>query len=505
MPNESPPTARTQLRAIAYRAMIDGGLLPDFSPAALQELSAIHEGAAPKDVALKDLRPLLWASVDNDDSRDLDQLSVAIPAAHGGDSIGGTRVLVAIADVAATVKKGSALDDHAATNTTSVYTAAQIFPMLPEKLSTDLTSLGENVDRAAVVLEMTVDDAGKVVASDVYRAHVKNHAKLAYNAVAAWLEGKGPLPPHAAAVPGIDAQLRLQNKVAKAMRKLRHEHGALVLETIQAHAVFDGDVLADLLPDHDNQAKQLIEDLMVNANSATVAFLTKKGFPTLRRVLRSPERWSRIVELANTLGEKLPPAPNGGALAGFLLKQKSSNPSAFADLSLSVVKLLGHGEYALCLPGQPAEGHFGLAVKDYTHSTAPNRRFPDLLTQRLVHAALAGEPCPYSNQELGALAKQCTAQEDNAAKVERRVAKSAGARLLASRIGSHFQAIVTGASQKGTWARIEQPAVEGKIVRGFHALEVGDRVEVELLDVNVEKGFIDFAVRGQGEKAPDSK
>ena len=402
------------------------------------------------------------------------------------------KILVAVADVDATVKKGSATDGHAWTNTTSVYTAAEVFPMLPEKLSTDLTSLAEGQERLAIVMEMAVSADGTVAESEVYRAVVLNRAKLAYDGVAAWLDGTAPAPPRLSAVPGLDEQLRIQNRVAQAMKGLRHRHGALSLETLEARAVFDGDVLADLRPDEKNRAKELIEDFMIAANGATANYLEGKGFPSLRRVLRAPERWERIVKLAADLGERLPPSPSARALEGFLAKRHRADPARFPDLSLSVVKLLGSGEYALELPGQRTDGHFGLAVRDYTHSTAPNRRYPDLATQRLLKAAMAGRPAPYSNEELNALARHCTEQEDNAAKVERQVRKSAAALLLESRIGERFDAMVTGASEKGTWVRIFQPAVEGKLVHGFNGLDVGDRVRVELVHTDVERGFIDF-------------
>jgi exoribonuclease-2 len=491
----SSAAARDRLRRIAHRAMLDRGLVPDFSPEADRETRELHErplSPAPLD-GVRDLRALLWASIDNDDSRDLDQLTVAEPAGASG----GSKVLVAIADVAATVPRGSAIDRHAAANTTSVYTAAEVFPMLPEKLSTDLTSLGEGADRQAIVLEMTVAGDGRVEASDVYRAIVRNQAKLAYNSVAAWLDGEGPPPPRVAAVPGLDAQLRLQDRLAQAMRGLRHQHGALGLKTPESRARFDGDALTDLLPEEDNRAKQLIEDFMVAANGVAARFLSQRGFPSIRRVLRSPERWPRIVDLAREHGESLPDAPSAPALEAFLARRRAADPARFPDLSLAVVKLLGRGEYALELPGQAAPGHFGLAVRDYTHSTAPNRRFPDLLTQRLLHAALAGDRPPYANDELGAAARHSTEQEANAAKVERRVAKSAAALLLVSRVGERFAACVTGASPKGTWVRITRPAVEGKLVGGFESLDVGDRITVALESADVERGFIDFVrVRG---------
>jgi exoribonuclease-2 len=489
-----------RLQSIAHQLMRERGLLPDFSPEALREIQAIARApsvdgqVARAAHGARDLRDRLWVSIDNDTSRDLDQLSVAEPLP--GD---GTKVLVAIADVQATVARGSAIDAHAATNTTSVYTAAAIFPMLPERLSTDLTSLGPGEDRLAVVVELWVDRDGVVTQSDVYRAAVRNRAKLAYPSVGAWLEGSAPPPAPLAEVPGLDAQLRLQDRVAVAMRERRDQNGALDLQTAQAEAVFEGDELRDLRPDLPNRAKQLIEDLMVAANGATARFLAGRGYPSLRRVLRSPERWERIVALAAGLGEKLPAIPDGKALGRALTKWRRADPGRFPELSLSVVKLLGRGEYVLELPGQAPEGHFGLAVTDYTHSTAPNRRFPDLVTQRLLVSAIAqggagagGAHHPYTEDELRALAVHCTTQEVNAAKVERQVSKAAAALLLGFRIGQRFDAIVTGASQKGTWVRIEHPLTEGKVVRGFEGLDVGDRIRVELVHTDVERGFIDF-------------
>jgi exoribonuclease-2 len=481
------------LREVARRAMLQRGLLPDFSPEALAETAAIAGAAAEASGEIRDLRRLRWASIDNDDSRDLDQLSVAEPLAAGA-----VRVLVAIADVDATVRRGSALDGHARTNTTSVYTAAQIFPMLPARLSTDLTSLAEGQERLAVVVEMTVDGEGVVTASDVYRAAVANRAKLAYDGVAAWLDGAAPAPPAIPAVPGLEATLRLQDQVAQRLRRLRARHGALELETGEARPVFDDGLLTDLRRDEKNRAKALIEDLMIAANGVTARFLGQKGLPSFRRVLRVPDRWPRIVELAAGFGEHLPPDPTALALQAFLARRRASDPARFPELSLSVVKLLGAGEYVLERPGDAGAGHFGLAVRDYTHATAPNRRFPDLLTQRLLKAALGGGGSPYPDADLSALAGHCTAQEGNAAKVERQVLKSAAALLLARRTGERFDAVVTGASEKGTWVRILAPPVEGKVVRGFERLDVGDRVRVELVHTDVARGFIDFARAREG-------
>jgi VacB/RNase II family 3'-5' exoribonuclease len=484
---------RHDLRAIARRAMMDRRLLPDFSPAVLAEAQGSAEAATAPDASLRDLRELLWLSIDNDDSRDLDQLSFAEPAGAGA-----TRVLVAVADVDALVAKGSAVDGHAGHNTTSVYTAAEIFPMLPMILSTDRTSLGEDEDRLAIVIEMRVVADGSVAESEAYRAKVRNHAKLAYDSVALWLEGKGPPPGRVASVPGVGDQLHLQDGVVQAMRAVRHQHGALSLETLEAHAVFDGDVLADLRIDEKNRAKELIEDLMIAANGVTARFLEARGVPALRRVLRSPERWGRIVQLAAGLNETLPQQPDSAALEAFLSKRRRLEPDRFPDLSLAIVKLMGRGEYELELPGGSSPGHFGLAVHDYTHSTAPNRRFPDLVTQRLLKAALAGRPAPYSRDDLEKVARHCTDQEDNANKVERQVQKSAAALLLESRVGERFQGMVTGASEKGTWVRILAPPVEGRVVDGFEGLDVGEKVTVELVETNVERGFIDFACRPRG-------
>jgi len=475
------------LAAIARHAMIARGLEPGFPAPAQQELAAIRGPAQPTG-NLRDLRGLLWASIDNDDSRDLDQLTVAESLAGGQ-----VRILVAVADVDALVAKGSALDGHAAHNTTSVYTPAAIFPMLPEALSTNLTSLNEDQDRIAIVADMVFQADGSLATSELYRAQVRNRAKLAYNSVAAWLTGSGPAPRRVAEVPGLDENLRLQDRVAQQLTGKRHEHGALSLATLEAQTVFAGDALSTLELTQKNRATQLIEEFMVAANAATAICLDAKNFPSLRRVLRDPERWGRIVQLAAGLGCQLPTAPDAVALEGFLTRQRAAAPDKFPDLSLSVIKLIGRGEYALDLPGGEAPGHFALAVRDYTHSTAPNRRFPDLITQRLLKAALAGVPAPYTIAELTELARHCTEQEDAATKVERQVHKSAAALLLSSRIGMQFDAIVTGAADKGTWVRIYQPPTEGRLTLGFKGLKVGDHVRVKLLHTDVQRGFIDFA------------
>ena len=478
---------RAILQDIARRAMIERGLLPDFSAPALAELGRLQAPTAGNGEPIRDLRKLLWASIDNDDSRDLDQLTVG--EAMPGDL---AKILVAVADVASVVENGLALDEHARHNTTSVYTAAEIFPMLPEKLSTDLTSLNFNADRLALVVEMVVGPDGSLQGSDIYRARVCSHAKLAYNSVAAWLEGNGPEPEAIAAVTGLDENLRLQDRVAQRMKNLRHVHGALSLETLEAKAVFAGDQIRDLDVEEKNRAKEIIEDFMIAANGVTARYLSSRKFLSIRRVVRAPKRWERIVEIAQEHGAKLPEVPDSKALEKFLVKEKAVDPLRFPDLSLAVIKLLGPGEYIAELPGATAPGHFGLAVKDYAHSTAPNRRYTDLITQRLLRAAIAGNPVPYTYDALGALALHCTEAEDAANKVERQVGKSAAALLLEAKIGQHFDAIVTGASDKGTWARLLDIPVEGRVEQGFAGLDVGDRVRLQLMSVNVERGYIDF-------------
>ncbi len=475
------------LGTIAHREMLRRGFLPEFSPSVMAELNLIWSPASARDGNIRDLRDLLWCSIDNDDSLDLDQLTAA-----GSLPDGRTKIFVAIADVDALVKKGSEIDAHALHNTSSVYTAAEIFPMLPEKLSTDLSSLNYQEDRLANVVEMIIQDDGELIDHDIYPAQVRSHAKLAYNSVAAWLEGDGPIPETAAAVPGLDASLRLQDRTAQSMQALRRANGALSLETIEAKPVFKGELLAGLEPDQKNRAKEIIENFMIAANGASVQFLASRHFPSIRRVVRTPKRWERIVEIARGYGTSLPDTPDSRALEVFLTEQKTANPKTFPDLSLTVIKLLGPGEYSAELPDTSPPGHFGLAVRDYTHSTAPNRRYPDLVTQRLLKSALEGEKSPYSIDELSALAVHFTRKEDDANKVERQVEKSAAALLLAHRIGETFDGIVTGAADKGTWVRLFSIPVEGKLVKGFEGQDVGDRLRVQLISVDVDQGFIDF-------------
>jgi len=490
--------APTRLQALAQRAMQARDLWPDFSAAALQEARALTAtppdrftlpgATSTKTVVMQDLRQLPWCSIDNDDSLDLDQLSVAMPAADGA-----VRVLVAIADVASLFGRASAIDEHAAHNTTSVYTAAQVFPMLPERLSTDISVLVAACERASLVVELEIDASGSVRASDLYPACVVNQAKLAYDSVGAWLEGRQPVPAAITAVAGLDENLRVQDRAAQSLLQQRHAHGALTLQTLETRVILDAGTPRELRVEQPNRAKSLIEEFMIAANTATAEFLSRRGYPVVRRVLLPPERWDRIVALAAALHETLPAEPDAAALNAFLVKRRAAQPAQFADLSLSIIKLLGRGQYMVETPGGAPSGHFGLAVSDYMHSTAPNRRFPDLLTQRLVRAALAGVAPPYSLQELQQLAAHCTVQEDNAAKVERQVAKSAAAMLLSARIGQVFQGMVTGASAQGTWIRLTSPPVEGRIVQGYDGLDVGDHTQVRLTHTDVERGFIDFA------------
>ena len=469
--------------------MLDHGFRPDFGSDVEAELARLpRPGGSPLAGDRHDLRGLLWSSIDEVESRDLDQIEVA-EALPGGDTL----VRVAIADVDSLVRAGSAIDAHAAWNTTSVYTAAVVFPMLPEALSTDLTSLGEGVDRPALVVELRVAPDGSTRSHDHYPALVHNRAKLDYDAVGAWLEGGGPAPAKVAASADLAAQLRLQDAAARSLRALRHERGALPLETAESRTVMDGPRVAGIEAKTANRARQLIEDFMVTANVAMASFLADRQSAWIGRVVRSPERWGRIVDLARQLGDSLPAEPSATALAAFLERQRARDPFRYPDLSLSVIKLLGSGEYVLDRPGPEGPGHFGLAVEDYTHSTAPNRRYADLVTQRVVKAVLFGDGAAYGDDALSAIARRCTEREDEARKVERQVRKQAAALLLGGRVGESFDAVVTGASAKGTWVRLLHPPVEGRVVRGQAGLDVGDAVRVRLVSTDAVRGFIDFA------------
>jgi VacB/RNase II family 3'-5' exoribonuclease len=478
---------RITLQHIARRAMIARGLEPDFPADELKELKGITIPATYKSAIAKDMRNLLWCSIDNDNSLDLDQLTYAEQLPENK-----VRLLVAIADVDALVTEKSSINHHASQNTASIYTVAQIFPMLPERLSTDLTSLRLDSDRCAIVVDMIIDDNGVLQQSDVYNATVRNHAKLAYESLGAWLEETGPIPAEVKKIEGLSENIKLQDKAAQKLKELRHEHGALELETFEAEPVFEGDSLREMKVEEKNRAKNLIEDFMIAANGSTARFLTGKKFPSLRRVVRTPKHWDRIIELASMHGFSLPEKADSKSLSEYLNFVKQNDPQHFADMSLSVLKLLGSGEYVVEMPGSAAPGHFGLAVKDYTHSTAPNRRYPDLVTQRLLKSAMAGHSIPYSTEQLEQIASHCTLKEDDVKKVERQVEKSANAMLMESRIGEVFEAIVSGASSKGTWIRLFHPHLEGKLEVGFIGLKVGDKLKARLIHINIEAGFIDF-------------
>lgn len=479
---------RGDLVRIAIEAMQERGLEPEFPMGALRELEAIGGAAEEGGTGIRDLTALPWCSIDNDDSRDLDQLTACGPMGHGS-----VKIFVAVADVDTLVRKNSAIDLHARTNTTSVYTSACVFPMLPERLCTDLTSLNPGQERLAIVTEMVVNPEGAVTHSTVHRARVCNHARLAYDAVSAWLDGTGPLPDAVRAVPGLVEQLRTQDAVAQSMRTRRRAQGALDFETFQPRAVFDGDRVIEIRQQVQNRARQLIEEFMIATNTCTARFLARHGGASLRRVVRSPERWLRIVEVARKHGAHLPEEPDSRALQHFLAHQRKRDPLHFPDLSLIIVKLMGSGEYVVEHPHGEPIGHFGLAVRDYTHSTAPNRRYPDLITLRMVKALLTGGNPPYGMAELALLAEHCTRQEDAAQKVERSVRKSEAALYLQGMRGQRFDAVITGRTESATWVRIIAPPVEGMLVDGVQHLEVGQKIRVKLVETNVERGFIDFA------------
>jgi exoribonuclease-2 len=478
------------LRAVAREAVAEAGFEPDFLAEVARELEEIERAGArgAADASVRDLRTMLWSSIDNRESRDLDQVEYAERVA------GGYLVSVGIADVDAFVPRGSAVDRHAAANTVSVYTPARVFPMLPERLSTDLTSLVEGEDRLAVVMELSVTEGGDVRSEQVYRALVRNHAKLDYDSAGAWLEGRGPAPAPVKNIEGLEEQIRLQDEVARALHELRRRCGALELERAELVPVVDESGRVVRLDERrDNRAQVIIESLMIAANTSMAELLESKGVPSLRRVVRAPERWPRIVETAAAVGYELPAEPDPRALSDFMSSRRAADPAGYGELSLTILKLMGPGDYMVEAPGLEQEGHFGLAVHDYTHSTAPNRRFPDLVTQRCLKAADAGAPAPYTREELEAIAARCNLMESAARKVERRMRKVAAASLLSARVGETFDAVVTGVKPVGTFARLLRPQADGRIVRREHGLDVGDRVRVRLLSTDPERGFIDFA------------
>jgi len=485
------------LLAMARQIMLAEGFEPNFPPATQQQLADIsaHPPQLVPSDKVRDLRGLLWSSIDNDTSRDLDQIEVAERLSNGD-----VKVMVGIADVDAFVAKDSPIDQHAARETTTVYTGVCNFSMLPEDLSTGASSLRENVDRPAVVIEFVVDinvnvnvninAGGSIRASNVYRAIVRNKAQLTYGAVGTWLEGTAAAPPKVAASSELQAQLKLQDEVAQTLKKLRYEHGALNIDTSEVHPVVLNQQVVDVVKHEKNRATELIEDFMIAANGVVARFL--ENVSSLRRIVKTPEHWDGMVRLAAAQGEELPAEPDSKALNDFLLKRKAADPDHFADLSLAVIKLIGPGEYVLERPGDSEPGHFGLAVQDYTHSTAPNRRFADMVTQRLIKALLDGKPGPYSDDGLAAIAANCTQKGDAARKVEREMSKRLAAVAMSHRVGETFDAIVTGVTPKGTFVRVLQPHIEGLLAQGAQGLHVGDRVRARLTRTDAQRGYIDF-------------
>jgi VacB/RNase II family 3'-5' exoribonuclease len=480
------------LAATARQLMMEHGFEPDYPAQVKQEVAAlqVHPPQIPSSIA--DLRHLPWSSIDNDTSRDLDQIEYAETLPDGS-----TRVLIGIADVDAYVPKGSAIDKHAGIETVTIYTGVKIFSMLPEELSTGLTSLLEGQDRVCMVTEFVLDKddcatESCVASSSIYPALVNNKAQLAYNGIGAWLDGQADAPPKVAASKDLQAQLKLQNEIAQRLRLERYKHGALNIETLETHAIMHGKSI-DLDAEHKNSATDLIEDFMIAANGVVARTLQSKGISSIRRIVKTPKRWDRIVELAASHGRQLPSEPDSKALNDYLCWRKETDPDHFADVSLTVVKLLGPGEYVLERPGDPPQGHFGLAVEDYTHSTAPNRRYPDLVTQRLLKAMVAGKSSPYSDEELSAIALNCTQKSSAERKLEREMQKRIAAVALHDRIGQKFHAIVTGVTHGGTFVRTLTPHVDGMLVRGQHGVDVGDRIDVRLVRTDPSHGYIDFA------------
>lgn len=479
-----------QIAERARQVMVDNGFEPDFPPAVEEQVRSIVEGGNPASQGVRDLRNLLWSSIDNKTSRDLDQIEFAEKLENGD-----IRLLVGIADVDGYVPQNSAIDDHAAKNTVSVYTEARTFPLLPEELSFDRTSLIEAQDRAAVVVELVIKENGDVPGNNVFLALTRNFAKLNYDEVGDWLDEEAEIPEIVRTTPGLEEQLRLQQEAAERLHKFRSERGALEFETIESSAIVTNGEIRGLESVRPNAARKIIENFMIAANVEMAEFLELHGSLSLRRVVKTPERWEGIRKLAAERGESLPEQPDALALSGFLDRQRERDPIHFPDLSLSIVKLIGSGDYVVKVPGVDSDGHFGLAVRDYAHSTAPNRRFSDIVVQRLVKAALNGGSHPYSEDELRSIAEHCNDQETAARKVERKMRKVVAANVMQRHIGESFTAIVTGVTKSGTYARILRPPVDGRIVSGEAGLDVGEKVNVRLLSADPHSGFIDFAAK----------
>ena len=478
------------LRTLAEQVVRARGFDPQFPPAVQQQVAQIeaHPPVVAPDGKVRDLRSLLWSSIDNDDSKDLDQIEYAEDLTNGR-----TRLLVGIADVEVFAARNSPIDAHAARETTTVYTGVRVFPMLPEQLSTGLSSLLEGADKLSVVTEFVVSSDGNIESYDVYRAVVRNKAQLMYSAVGRWLEGAGNGSSKLGSASELQAQIKLQSEAAERLKQQRHLHGALNIESIELQPIMSGDQVMSVADREKNRASELIEELMIAANESVARMFEAKKVSSIRRVVKTPERWDRIVALAAQHGGHLPAQPDAKALNDFLMQRKAADPDRFADVSLAVVKLMGPGEYAVERPGDVGQGHFGLAVQDYTHSTAPNRRFADVVTQRIIKSILAGAPAPYSVDQLTAIATNCTEKQDAARKAQRDMQKRIAAVALTHNIGQTFDAIVTGANEHGTFVRIMKPHVEGMLVDGHQGVDVGDRLRVKLVNTDVRRGDIDFA------------
>ena len=479
-----------ELNALARKALIENGFIPDFPPSVIETAQSLEEKEIISNAgsSVQDLRSLLWSSIDNAASRDLDQIEYAEKLPNGD-----IRLLIGIADVDEFVPKNSLLDNVAALNTVSIYAGSEVFPVLPERLSTDLTSLLEGVDRLAVVTEMNVCLDGDVELKNIFRALTRNYAKLSYPETGAWLDGHGKIPAQVAEIAGMEAQIRLQKETAARLHKFRRQKGALEFETIESKPIFENGNIVDLKSENPNSARDIIENFMVTANVKMAEFLENRQVLSLRRVVKTPERWNRVIEIADSFGFDLPKNPDSSALAEFLAERKASDPDHYPDLSLSVIKLLGSGDYIVQQAGEETDGHFGLAVADYTHSTAPNRRYVDLIVQRLVKATIEEKPQPYNFEQLSAIALHCNERESAARKIERRMRKTIAASVMSARIGETFEAIVTGKTNGGTFARILNPPVDGRIVKGEKGLEVGEKARVRLIKTEPQRGFIDFA------------